>query len=349
MGDEIIELVPPTGPSLEDEAWAEWRKFEATLPVWFKEKINYTAESVWGLHQDKQGFYEKQFSVWHDKAYYRKDEKCWIEDRETTNGWLNTIRYGTLRIVLKLSDGDSVRLPYLYKNALDTMAKETFSAIAESQDKSVLQFLAEQIPVAGEIIGDGRDVKDLGDTLEKMVEIQEGLQKFEREYKSIQPSFNAAVVTVTRGYENGVLISGEGKTVNTVSKNRAEVRCEGEFWADLRDGEERVYRQEIVGWTGTWRTHWASKDGTLSGDMKVVLAQDGNSISGSYDSHPGEGNVNGSLTGAKLTGTWKRLGDPTKGEKSEVTGTFSWELHSRGTAFTGTYNNGTWSGSKPQD
>jgi small-conductance mechanosensitive channel len=50
-------------------------------------------------------------------------------------------------------------------------------------------------------------------------------------------------------------------------------------------------------WTGTWDTHWPS------GSARLVLTQEGNRVTGSYE--PGGGAIEGTVTGQNLEGQWR--------------------------------------------
>lgn len=240
MGLDVVELLRPKGPSLMDKAYTEWREFEVTLPDWFVINIDYTPGYVWGPCKQKQGFYKNEFAVWHREVCYKEDGKCWVEERQEIDGYWNTLRYGTLHVVLKVEKDASLKMLHLYHNAHDLMGKDTLSAVVESQDKSILKFLIEQIPYAGEVIEKASTILETGNTQEKLDKIQEGLGKFVDEYESVKRLIDCQVVTVKGGYRGAVRLGGDRIILDTFSRI-VEVKGEGDFWDSLGEGEKRTY------------------------------------------------------------------------------------------------------------
>ena len=89
------------------------------------------------------------------------------------------------------------------------------------------------------------------------------------------------------------------------------------------------------------------------GRLHMVLRQEGDRITGTYeaDRRRGPSTINGTLKGDTLTGRFTWRGTGPNGERSEVSGGFTWKFNASGDFFLGTWSagvgEGDWTGWRP--
>lgn len=323
-GAQDVKRLPPLkGPRLDSLSSKEYRAFKKTLPAWFVKNFAHDPEYSWGKHTDQKGFFPSGFWVETVIEKVKRDGKCWSIEKARIFGWESTIRYGTEHVKLAVGPAASLKMLNLYNNAFDLWQKNTLKEVVDSQDKSILLFLAEQVPVAGEILEKGSSILSTGNLANKLNQLQKDLKEFQDEYKQVRSKLGKTVATVKGGYDNAVILDNERKEIDSVEK-RTEVKREGfqEGQDELgvlavqekngevllgilnKDKDERDYSrflESVYSQLDVWVGRWDSSRGNLeitrsgatlkvdwkSGTMFVESTTDGTKISGRWSDKKG--------------------------------------------------------------
>jgi hypothetical protein len=66
-------------------------------------------ERSWEDPYIEEGFHKGEYYFWQDEVYYRRNGKCWVENRCGISGHWYTYQYGTMHLVLKLEPAGSAK------------------------------------------------------------------------------------------------------------------------------------------------------------------------------------------------------------------------------------------------
>ncbi len=230
----------PTGPDLRvqtaDKFFA-WKSEYA--PQWFLKKIKHKGRYVWGPSEKEIVYFDEMLRETTKQIATREKSGCWLVTQHSIEGTRYEVRYGVMHMKLGTTPATRLQLVELLRSVEELAGKKTMEEVVNSQDKSIIKFLAEQVPILGEIIDKGTSILGTGDVIEKMVEVQAALNRFRDGYNRITSKIGKKVVTVEGGYDAGQARSlGNRKFGGTEKRENAD--CDTKPWNTLKPGDSQV-------------------------------------------------------------------------------------------------------------
>lgn len=232
-------LARPTGPTnmhnLIAKADAHVR---STVPAWFPKDIAISTRHAYTERKTKSGYFADEIWLNEFESYVKRDGRCWIEHKRNIVGVYSTVTYGAVRHVTTFGQGAATKLLSRYQLAGRMMATKGWGGVIDSQDKSILQWAAEQIPHVGTMIEMGKGALDTEGGLNAWQKAHDALEKFRREYEALEAEIDfrkGRIVTLVADYDMGV-ISGVKRTIDGHAAT-SEAACEGAFWTNANDGQ----------------------------------------------------------------------------------------------------------------
>jgi len=240
QAEEVRFVARPSGPSLRVQAadkFITWMNENA--PRWFHKNITYKGLPSWGKSETVQVYFDESLEERTAQIATRDKDGCWLVEERSIFGRLYEVRYGTMRWKLSTNRGTRIRMVELYQSAQELSGKTTMREVVDANDKPIMQFLAEQVPIIGEVVDQGTTILGLGDTVEKLVEVKAALRRFEREYNEINRHLGKNVVTIEGGYDAGEARGLRDRRFGGTER-REKADCDTEPWNTMKPGERQV-------------------------------------------------------------------------------------------------------------
>lgn len=332
------------------------------LPAWFPKDISITTTHSFTDKKTKSGYFPDQIWLKQVETDTKRAGRCWITSRTEIVGIYSTVTYGKVRHVTKLGRGGTVKLLAAYNATNKLLIGTGWNKIIESQDKSLLQWLAEQFKGAGVVLEHLKGATDTRAGLEQFDKAFAELEKFKREYQLLESRIDFSkgrIVTLDADYDQGT-ISGERKTIDT-STTTTEVPCTGAYWETAEEGRKNVSpafdlpvqgaaqralltmmgqpaavrdtaevaelaRAPLLDWEGAWITKRGAVTIHLPGVDAIVVLDPG----GLMMRKAGSIKVN-RVTEQTMQGTWEM-------PLARLEGTFTWTLKANRRAFDGQFS-----------